>query len=579
MLLHNIEARDLPDAWFMCLYEILKQDNIYTIDRGSYKGQQRLEFDYITIHIKFPGVRPLLPEIPSHLGVPNPVADGYLDEYLPYLMTSVKHPGEEYTYGSRLEHQIEQVINMYKKDGHGTNQAIMEIGIPTDVNIEDPPCVPFDTIITTEEGFKRADAVVVGDMVLTHKGRFKKVLKVYNRQYSGNINTLFVKGFNYSVSATSEHPILSMAVERCPYDSKLMCRPNCKKRISSYEKNGGKCPKVYEHYTTDWQAISNLTTDYYIPISKLVIQDTECIYSDEEMYLFGLFLAEGDYIKKDGLRFNLGIHEQELIDKVVILMHDLYDLEPHFDLSSQGSCRISFYSRNLVFKYYKLFGKGARTKVIPMEFINFNSNKLCCLVTGYIDGDGSYRDFTTEWFTTSKSLNAMFKLILQKQRKIPSCCGVSVKDSVIDGRTIKSNGDGFYFSLLKNNRKRSCYFEDDNYMYVPVKNNYITAYNGSVFNYEVEEDNSYVANGLPVHNCLRVIDTRIKDNKLSFVVYFRSWDLYSGLPANLGAIQLMKEYMASEIGVEDGEIIASSKGLHLYDYVWDIAKQITYKEI
>jgi thymidylate synthase len=34
----------------------------------------------------------------------------------------------------------------------------------------------------------------------------------------------------------------------------------------------------------------------------------------------------------------------------------------------------------------------------------------------------------------------------------------------------------------------------------------------------------------------------------------------------------MKEYVASEIGVEDGELIALSKGLHLYDYTWDLAK-------
>lgn len=27
-----------------------------------------------------------------------------------------------------------------------------------------------------------------------------------------------------------------------------------------------------------------------------------------------------------------------------------------------------------------------------------------------------------------------------------------------------------------------------------------------------------------------------------------------------------------EIGVEDGEIIASSKGLHPYDYYWDLAR-------
>ena len=40
------------------------------------------------------------------------------------------------------------------------------------------------------------------------------------------------------------------------------------------------------------------------------------------------------------------------------------------------------------------------------------------------------------------------------------------------------------------------------------------------------------------------------------------------------AIQLLKEYMASEIGVGDGEIIASSKGLHLYDYSWDLARAV-----
>jgi len=34
----------------------------------------------------------------------------------------------------------------------------------------------------------------------------------------------------------------------------------------------------------------------------------------------------------------------------------------------------------------------------------------------------------------------------------------------------------------------------------------------------------------------------------------------------------MKEYMAEEIGVDDGEIIAMSKGLHLYEYSWELAR-------
>jgi thymidylate synthase len=83
---------------------------------------------------------------------------------------------------------------------------------------------------------------------------------------------------------------------------------------------------------------------------------------------------------------------------------------------------------------------------------------------------------------------------------------------------------------------------------------------------------------LPDPPCLRMIDTRVQDNKLNFVVYFRSWDLWAGFPSNLAAIQLLKEYISGEIGVEDGEILAMSKGLHLYDYSWDLARAVLRQE-
>jgi thymidylate synthase len=146
-----IEARDLPDAWFQCVYQILGEGRTYRVDRGSFKGQERLEFDYITIHIKFPGTRPLLPDIPPALGIPNPVANDYLDQYLPYLMTSVKKEDEEYTYGEYLEPQIDEVIRMYREDGHGTNQAYMTVGNPDTLGLEDPPCLRgIDTRIKDE---------------------------------------------------------------------------------------------------------------------------------------------------------------------------------------------------------------------------------------------------------------------------------------------------------------------------------------------------------------------------------------------------------------------------------------------
>ncbi len=75
--------------------------------------------------------------------------------------------------------------------------------------------------------------------------------------------------------------------------------------------------------------------------------------------------------------------------------------------------------------------------------------------------------------------------------------------------------------------------------------------------------------------CLRGIDTRIRYGALHFFVYFRSWDLWGGFPANLAAVQLLKEYMAKEIGVKDGELIAYSKGLHLYEHAFGLAFQIS----
>jgi len=79
---------------------------------------------------------------------------------------------------------------------------------------------------------------------------------------------------------------------------------------------------------------------------------------------------------------------------------------------------------------------------------------------------------------------------------------------------------------------------------------------------------------LPDPPCLRMIDCRIKDGMLHFIIYFRSWDIFAALPENLGGLQLLKEYMAAEIGVEDGGMIISSKGAHVYDYAWEQVKQL-----
>ncbi|MFH1638555.1 MAG: thymidylate synthase [Candidatus Woesearchaeota archaeon] len=153
-----IEARDISDAWFQCIERLVQVGRKFKIDSGSYAGQYRIEFDYVTAHIKYPGTRPLSPDIPPGLGIPAPCNDEYIEnDYLPYLMTAeTKQPDEDYTYGERLvdpkvkidglekrlnADQIEEVIRKYKEEGHRTNQCVMEIGMPSDIKLKDPPCL------------------------------------------------------------------------------------------------------------------------------------------------------------------------------------------------------------------------------------------------------------------------------------------------------------------------------------------------------------------------------------------------------------------------------------------------------
>lgn len=199
---HFIKATNLPDLWFRAVHDILDKGKRFTIDRGSYAGQTRLEYDYFTGHVINPGygsgTHEILPQIPDGIGLPNPVdfnyvygGGGYSRSYIEYLMTATKESGESYTYGERLvqapldeqilrwrekevsniaegrevdghiiyrgekgrvDHedgkdnnlyvdQIEAIIDTYKKHGHRNNQMVLQVSRPSDIELLDPPCL------------------------------------------------------------------------------------------------------------------------------------------------------------------------------------------------------------------------------------------------------------------------------------------------------------------------------------------------------------------------------------------------------------------------------------------------------
>jgi len=135
-----LEVRDLDEAWWRCIKEVLEHGYEYTIDRGSHAGGKRKEFDLIVCQIKHPGTRPLVPTTPE--GIPAPTSMDYIEkEYMSYLMVNTKKPNEQYTYGEYVEPQFFEICKMYQEDGFNTNQATMTIGDQNSIYLPDPPCL------------------------------------------------------------------------------------------------------------------------------------------------------------------------------------------------------------------------------------------------------------------------------------------------------------------------------------------------------------------------------------------------------------------------------------------------------
>ena len=66
--------------------------------------------------------------------------------------------------------------------------------------------------------------------------------------------------------------------------------------------------------------------------------------------------------------------------------------------------------------------------------------------------------------------------------------------------------------------------------------------------------------------CLRCLHWVYRDGALHLYTFWRSWDVYAGLPENLGGLQLMNEYVAMEVGCQTGTLNAFSSGAHIYGY-------------
>lgn len=132
-------ASDLNDAWRNTLWCIVRNGYDYKIEGGSYVGQIRKQLPYFMLQIERPQ-RPFNFYTPA--GIPEPTNEERINKYFEdYIITSTRTDNEDYNYSDYIILQYEKIIDILNKTNGNTNQAIITVGEPASIRLDDPPCL------------------------------------------------------------------------------------------------------------------------------------------------------------------------------------------------------------------------------------------------------------------------------------------------------------------------------------------------------------------------------------------------------------------------------------------------------
>ena len=346
-----------------------------------------------------------------------------------------------------------------------------------------PPCFVAGTLITTADGLKKIEDIDVGDRVLTHTNTFKDVVTPMTKETRG-IFKLKVQGSPITY-VTPEHPFYVREMKR-DYST----RPDGKR---NNHRTWGE-PK--------WVDAKDLKPNvHYVGFSENKEAKNPYNLTHEDAWLIGRYVADG-YIRhnEEKKRINQVIY---CVGKTKLSEFKLNVSKYYIGISEDRTvykCRIS---DERLMRLCESAGKGAENKRVPGFIMDLPNDLLEAFLEGYMSGDGCVTKSGFQATSISKSLIFGLAQVVQKLYKVPSQITFTKrpKTTVIEGRTVNQKDTWMIrFKKTPSNPQHSVYI--DGMLWCPVRKlTWEDSFEGTVYNFEVADDNSYVANNMTVHNC------------------------------------------------------------------------------
>ena len=360
---------------------------------------------------------------------------------------------------------------------------------PVDIIAGGSPCFPAGTLVDTIHGYRPIETISDGDLVLTHRGRYMPVVQTMQRDATDAIR-LNVQGVPEFVT-TAEHP--------------FYVRHRTKVWDNSIRRY------TWQWADPQWVSASHLTKDHFVGYQ--VDQPSEPPIGPDLAYLIGRWLGDGWV--RNGKRASR-VPQGQRGSRVASRWHQVFICCAHdeADELAQAICAAGFNAARLdertVTKFrinskslvtmLRDFGRGAAGKQIPGWVFRLPVDEQHALWTGWMDADGSVKATTGQQRATTISerlAHGMARVGRNVFRRAVSLhrCGVA-PTTLIEGREVRQRTQ-FQVCLSESNRDA---IADGDWIWAPVRA-VSPALDCRVFNIGVQEDESYTAWGITVHNC------------------------------------------------------------------------------
>jgi len=413
-------------------------------------------------------------------------------------------------------------------------------------------CFSPDTLVETASGFKRIDEISVGELVLTKEKVYRPVTKVFKRKYEGEMVKISAYG-KEPLLCTPNHNIWTGRWERSNEGQKT---GQLAHKGNQYTEAGDLSPTIknakaratviYRVPEFDDTKITLNLQEFALPGRYMIEKDrftTNTGYQGKKTsypntievdyrlcFIFGYFAAEGSCSKKAGI-VDFASHKRESKFRQFCSSYfNTLDLRSVERKTSDKGVRLCLYSSIFTRVFDSLCYNTERDKVLPHFFRGLGRKEAVYLLAGLFFGDGCFSDnirinLTSKQLIlealhllTKLGISALFRKI-HKAGRFPCDQGSQVKDQYgislnrtesqkflqiigeYEDLSLMLKGKTVRIDTPKTNSCKSRHVDGETH-YQLRSIDKVSGWSGYVYNLEVDEHHSYIANGICVKNCL-----------------------------------------------------------------------------